>query len=178
MRLPFPVAALALILLPLSNEAKEPKPPFRDLDVETLSAVPGELRAGGSTMVAGSGCAGGNKVRFDLYDPALSSSTAAVADADGSFEQLIRLPSTAGVGRARLQAVCQRSENGEQVQEAVILIKPPSWGITWTNVAFGLATSLVVAGVAVDLLRRPRNFRKGRPGSPRRKRSAGGSKKL
>ncbi len=171
MRLLFAAGTLALTLLPLGAEERPPKPVRdRDADVETLSAVPRELRAGSRLMVAGSGCDGGSKVRFDLYDPALSSSTAAVADAKGTFEQVIHVPSTARVGRARLQAVCQRPENREQVQEAAILITPPIWAITWTNVAFGLATSLIVAGVGLNLLRRPSNFRKGRRGSPRRRR--------
>ena len=157
-----------MLLLPFGAEAM-PSSPFQGSEAE-LSTVPQELRAGGSVMVAGSGCAGGNTVRFDFYDPGLSSSAAAVTDGNGTFAQLIHVPSTAREGRALLRAVCQSPESEELVQEAAILIKRPPWAVTWTNVAFGVATSLVVTGLGLHFLRRPTKLRIVRPPLSKRRR--------
>jgi hypothetical protein len=114
-----------------------------------------ELRAGEELTVAGFGCASGNQVRFDLYDPELSSSAETVAKADGTFAQSIRIPTTAQVGRTWLQATCLTADSQPRVMEAVLLIDRPRFVVTGVNVAFGLGTTLVVFGLGLLILRDP-----------------------
>jgi hypothetical protein len=107
-------------------------------------------------MVSGHGCAGGESVRFELYDPDPDSSVSTVANNNGTFAQLIRVPAGAHVGRAWLRASCRTPESGERILQAPLSIAQPPFVITWTNVLFGFGVSLMVAGFLLALRRRVR----------------------
>jgi hypothetical protein len=142
-----------LLLLPSAAEAAPPQPP-QGTEFQKLSASTDHLVAGEEVLVTGDGCAGGDQVRFELYDPQLDSSASTVANTDGTFVQRIRVPTSAQVGRAWLRASCRTPESSEKILQAVLLISRPAFVITWINVLFGVGTFLMVWGLLLALLRR------------------------
>jgi hypothetical protein len=141
-----------LLLFVGAAHAAPPKPP-ETTELPRLTASRDRLRAGEKVTVTGYGCTGGDVVRFELYNPQLASSASAVTDSDGSFVQLINVPTSAQVGRAWLRASCSTPESRERILQAVLLITRPPFLITWVNVFFGLGTSLMVGGFLVVFLR-------------------------
>lgn len=140
------------LLVGEAAHAAPPKPP-EGTELQPLTASRGSLRAGETITVTGYGCTGGDEVRFELFDPLPASSTFAVAQSDGTFVQLINVPTSAQVGRAWLRASCSTPESQERILQAVLLITRPAFLITWVNVFFGLGTSLIVGGFLVVFLR-------------------------
>jgi hypothetical protein len=113
------------------------------------------LKAGEAVTVHGEGCAEGAEVRFELYDPNLHSSVSSTAQADGTFTELIQVPTTAPIGRTWLRASCETPDSQLSVREAVLLVTRPTFVVTWMNVLFGLGATLVTAGFGFAVLRRP-----------------------
>lgn len=150
----------------------QPPEPGDDTAVGVLTAVPRELRAGDDLTVTGSGCAPGNQVLFELYNPNLQSSADGVVRGDGTFVQSIHLAPTTRVGRSWLRATCLTPESEEKVTEAVLLVSRPEFVVTWTNVAFGAGFCLVTAGIGLAMLRQPDHHRRSsaRRGSGRKRR--------
>lgn len=147
------VAVLVLLVVPGGAQAAPPEAP-QGSESQRLRTSREHLRAGEELLVTGDGCAGGGEVRFELYGPRLHSSTSAVAENDGTFVQLLHVPATTRAGRAWLQARCGTLESDERVLRASISIARPAFVVTWTNVLFGLGTSLVVGGFLLALVRR------------------------
>lgn len=145
--------ALAFGSIWTSTTAAQPAGDTSDSAVDELTAVPRELRAGDDVTVSGSGCAAGNQVLFELYDPDLHSSASGVAQGDGTFVQSVNLPSTTKVGRSWLRASCLTPESEQKVMEAVILVNRPQFVVTWVNVIFGIGTAFVTAGIGLAMLR-------------------------
>jgi hypothetical protein len=152
----FIVAGAVLIAFaPAVARAAEIGDPAPGREVAKLTASRERLRAGEGVTVSGGGCAEGSEVRFELYDPDLHSSASTSARGDGTFTQLVQVPSTGPLGRAWLRASCQTPDSELSVREVVLLVTRPAFIITWTNVLFGLGASLVTAGFAFAVLRQP-----------------------
>ena len=167
--------ALALVPIWAAPAFAQPADPGEGTEFEELTAVPRELRAGEDVTVSGAGCAPGNQVRFELYNPDLHSSADGVVRGDGTFVQSVNLPSTTKPGRSWLRATCLTAEADQKVMEAVLLVNRPEFVVTWTNVVFGLGTALVTAGIGLAMLRPPdrRHPTRRRVKSRRRRRKKG-----
>ena len=147
------VAVLMLLAAPSVAQPAPPQAP-QGSEFQRLRVSREHLRAGEEVLVIGDGCAGGGEVRFELYDPHLHSSTSTVAENDGTFVQLVHVPATAQAGQAWLRARCGTLESGDRVLQAPLAIARPAFVVTWTNLLFGLGTSLVVGGFLLALVRR------------------------
>jgi hypothetical protein len=147
---------VAVFMFLAAPSVAQPAPPHapQGFEFQRLRTSREHLRAGEEVLVSGDGCAGGGEVRFELYDPHLQSSTFAVAENDGTFVQLVHVPTTAQAGRAWLRASCRTLESGQKVLQAPLAIARPAFVVTWTNVLFGLGTSLVAGGFLLALVRR------------------------
>jgi hypothetical protein len=164
---------LATLLLALgwaSAAWAQPADPSAETIVGELTATPLNVRAGEDVAVTGIGCAPGNEVRFDLYNPELRSSANARARGDGTFVASINLASTTKVGRTWLRATCLTPDSEEKVMEAVLLVSRPEFVVTWTNIFFGAGTALVTAGIGLTMLKQPGHHHSSSSRSSRRKR--------
>jgi hypothetical protein len=168
---------LALLLIGVWASAATAQPAGGPEDPQELIAEPREVRAGDDITVSGEGCAPGNQVKFELYDPDLHSSATGLAQGDGSFVQSVNLPTTTKVGRSWLRATCLTPESEQRVMEAVILVNRPEFVITWVNVIFGLGTAFVVAGIGLAMLRQSDSRRHPTSRGGRRRGRRGGHRK-
>jgi hypothetical protein len=151
---------LFLVLVPIPSSAQ----PAVDssTSMETLSATPTELKAGEDVAVAGSGCAPENQVRFELYDPQLSSATQTFSGTDGAFMLTVHIPASAKIGRNWLRASCLSVDAKPRIMEAVLLVKRPQFEITRINLFLGLGTALMFFGIGLLSLRDPTRSRRSR----------------
>jgi hypothetical protein len=155
------ILLLVVAVVLVSAPALAAPPPLNPQD-ETgeLLVSPPEVRAGEAASVVGEGCAPGNQVQFDFYNPKLSSSAQASAKGDGTFVLAVGFPANSKIGRTWLRATCLTSASHQRVMQAVVLVSRPKFVITGVNLAFGAGTLLVVLGLGLLALRSPAKRRR------------------
>lgn len=144
-------------------------PPDPTGDLQPLTVSSQRLRAGESVTVSGDGCAPGNQVRLDVFNPDRLEPATIPANSAGGFEQVVEIPASSKVGRAWIRATCLSPDAEQRVMQATVLLSRPEFVITPINVIFGLGTSIFVLGLGLLVLRKP-----GEPApvpAPRRRRS-------
>lgn len=153
------VLAVLASFLALSPSAAlaEPPEPGPQAEIGNLVVAPAELKAGAAVTVVGTGCAPGNQVRFEVYNPDLSSSADGTAKSDGTFSQAIRFAPSSNVGRTWLRATCLTSDSRQRVMQAVLLVSRPDFLVTGVNLAFGAGSTMVVFGLGLLVLRGSRS---------------------
>lgn len=131
--------------------------------LQPLNVSPTEVRAGESVTVGGSGCTPEGPVQLDLYNPSRLEPAVITAGPDGSFRQIVNIPSDSKVGRARIRATCLTPDSEERVMQATIGVSNPQFLLTWVNVMFGLGASTFVMGLGLLVLRNPDRRRRAAP---------------
>lgn len=144
---------LALLLLTAVPASAVPADPTGDLAPLTVSSQ--QLRAGQSVTVSGAGCAPGNQVQLDVFNPDRLEPATIPANSAGGFEQVVQMPASSKVGRAWIRATCLTPDAEQRVMQATVLLTRPEFVITPINVIFGLGTAIFVLGLGLLVLREP-----------------------
>lgn len=176
----FRIAGLGLLAVLAAASPALGAPAESTGNLQPLTVSPEQLAAGETVTVSGAGCAAGNRVQLDLYNPERMEPAIVPANGAGSFQQIVKIPASSKVGRAWIRATCMGPDSEPQVMQATLLVSRPEFVITGTNIVFGVGTSLFVIGLGMLVLRQPeqpsagaRYKRRGFDVSKRRSRRSG-----
>ncbi|MBW3591748.1 MAG: hypothetical protein KY393_07880 [Actinobacteria bacterium] len=123
--------------------------------LQPLNVSPTEVPAGESVTVGGSGCTPEGPVQLDLYNPSRLDPAVITAGSDGSFRQIVEVPSNSKGERARIRATCLTRDSRQRVMQTTVGVSNPKFLVTWVNVMFGLGASTFVMGLGLLVLRNP-----------------------